>query len=196
MSPETLLVYEMNGEPLPVYHGYPLRVLVPGWGGSASVKWLINITVSEKEFDGFYMVDKYRHPKYPVAPGTKLPPKDMIVLTELDVKSIITSPVDNEKVSGEEIPIRGYAWTGEAKIKKVEVSTDLGKTWQEAKIIRDGGRYVWSLWEFRWRPRQSGYYIVMSKATDTNGRTQPVYQYWNQDGYLYNVIDKVGIHVV
>ncbi|MCX7794284.1 MAG: sulfite oxidase [Thermodesulfovibrionales bacterium] len=195
MSPETLLVYEMNGEPLPVYHGYPLRVLVPGWGGSASVKWLINITVSEKEFEGFYMVDKYRHPKNPVAPGTKVQPKDMFVLTELDVKSIITSPSDNARVSGEEISIKGYAWTGEAKIKKVEISTDLGKIWQEAKIIKDGGKFVWSLWEYKWRPKQRGYYVLMSKATDTNGRTQPLYQYWNQDGYLYNVIDKVGVHV-
>ncbi len=196
LDPNTLLVYEMNGMPLPVYHGYPLRALVPGWGGSAFVKWLITINISEKEFEGFYMVYKYRYPKSPVSPGTKVSPRDMTVLTELDVKSIITRPIDGEKVSSRDMTITGYAWTGEAEIKKVEVSTDLGRTWHKAKIIRNGGRYVWSLWEYKWRADRTGFYVLMSKATDTRGRMQPLHQDWNQDGYLYNVADKVGVHVV
>lgn len=195
LSPETLLVYEMNGQPLPTYHGYPLRVVVPGWGGAASVKWLINITVSDREYDGFYMVDKYRHPKNPVKPGTKLSPKDMFVLTELEVKSIITNPHNESKLSSEKILIKGYAWTGEGYIKKVEVSTDGGKTWQRAKIVRNEGKYVWCSWEFEWRPPQKGYYTLMSKTTDNRGRTQPFIPYWNQDGYLYNSIDRVNVYV-
>lgn len=192
---KTLLVYGMNGMPLPIYHGYPLRTLVPGWGGSASVKWLININVSEKEYEGFYMVDKYRHPRSPVKPGTKVTPKEMHVLTELDVKSIITKPLDGAKMPLGEITINGYAWTGEAEIKGVEVSTDFGRTWHKTKIIRKGGLYVWDFWEYRWRPEMPGSYPLMSRATDSKGRIQPSYQYWNQDGYLYNVIDKVWVHV-
>jgi len=195
LDPNTLLVYEMNGMQLPVYHGYPLRALVPGWGGSASVKWLKNINVSEREFGGFYMIDKYRYPKFPVSPGTKVSPMDMAVLTDLDVKSIITRPIDGAKVPSREMAITGYAWTGEAEIKKVEVSTDIGRTWHKAKIIRSGGQYVWSLWEHKWRADRPGFYLLMSRATDTRGRMQPLHQEWNQDGYLYNVVDKVGIHV-
>lgn len=195
LDSNTLLVYEMNGMPLPVYHGYPLRALVPGWGGSASVKWLININVSEKEFEGFYMTDKYRYPKSPVAPGTKVSSKDMSVLTDLDVKAIITRPINGAKVSSGEVAITGYAWTGEAEIKRVEVSTDLGRTWHMAKIIRNGGRYVWSLWEYKWRADKPGFYLFMSRAADTRGRMQPLHQDWNQDGYLYNVVDRVWVHV-
>jgi DMSO/TMAO reductase YedYZ molybdopterin-dependent catalytic subunit len=192
---KTLLVYEMNGMPLPIYHGYPLRTLVPGWGGSASVKWLININVSEKEYEGFYMVDKYRFPKFPVEPGRKVAPKEMHVLTELDVKSIITKPLDGAKMPLGEITINGYAWTGEAEIKAVEVSTDFGRTWHKAKIIRKGGLYAWDFWEYRWRSERPGSYPLMSRAADSKGRMQPSYQHWNQDGYLYNVIDKVWVHV-
>lgn len=196
LSPETLLVYEMNGKPLPIYHGFPLRVLVPGWGGAASVKWLINITVSDREYDGFYMVDKYRHPLYPIKPGTKLSPKDMYVLTELDVKSIITSPLPESRISGEKIVIKGYAWTGEGHIRKVEVSTDSGRSWHKAKIVRDEGKYVWCSWIYEWQPPQKGYYTIICKATDNRGRSQPILPLWNQDGYLYNAIDMVGVYVV
>lgn len=195
MGPETLLVYEMNGAPLPVYHGYPLRVLVPGWGGSCSVKWLVNIQVAEKEFDSLYMVDKYRTPINPVKPGTKVLPKDMAVLTDLDVRSIIFSPSDGAKISTEEVLIKGYAWTGDAEIERVDVSTDSGKTWQKAKIVKKGGRYVWSLWEYKWKAQKQGSYLLMCRATDSKGRSQPISANWNQDGYLYNAVDKVWVDV-
>lgn len=195
MSPETLLVYEMNGAPLPVYHGYPLRVLVPGWGGSCSVKWLVNIHVSEKEFDGFYMVDKYRTPVNPVKPGTKVSPKDMRVLTDLDVKSIIFSPSNGVKLSMGEVVIKGYAWTGDAEIKRVDVSSDYGRTWQKAKIVKKSGRYAWNLWEYRWKVTKPGSYLLMCRATDSKGRAQPFSPYWNQDGYLFNAVDKVWVDV-
>ncbi|MDI6802173.1 MAG: molybdopterin-dependent oxidoreductase [Thermodesulfovibrionales bacterium] len=193
MSPETLLVYEMNGAPLPVYHGYPLRVLVPGWGGSCSVKWLISIDVSEKQFDGVYMADKYRTPINPVKPGTKVSPKNMRVLTDIDVKSIIFSPSDGARVSTGEALIRGYAWTGDAEIVRVDVSTDSGRTWQKAKIVKNGERYVWSLWEYRWKAQKPGSYLLMCRATDSKGRLQPISADWNQDGYLFNAMDKVRI---
>lgn len=119
----------------------------------------------------------------------------MFVLTDLDVKSIITRPINGARVSSGEVAITGYAWTGEAEIKIVEVSTDLGRTWHKAKIIRNGGRYAWSLWEYKWRADKPGFYLLMSRAADTRGRVQPLHQDWNQDGYLYNVIDRVGVHV-
>lgn len=196
LRPETLLAFEMNGSTLPIYHGFPLRVVVPGWGGSAWVKWLTNIHISTQEFDGFYMVEKYRHPKFPVKPGTKLSPKDMKVLSELEVKSIITSPLEESKISSDKVLIKGYAWTGEATIKKVEVSTDGGKTWEKAKITRGEGRYVWCRWEYEWKPPKPGYYTLMCRATDSKGRSQPYIPFWNQDGYLYNAIDRVSIYVV
>lgn len=195
MSPETLLAFEMNGEPLPAAHGFPLRAIVPGWIGSANVKWLARVTVLEREHDGHFMVKAYRMPRSPVAPGATLDPLDMKVVTELDVKSVIARPSDGSTLKPGTVRVAGAAWAGQQEIERVEVSTDFGRTWQPARLGADRARHAWRLWEFDWVVRERGAYVVMARATDTLGRIQPILPSWNPKGYLWNVIDRVRVNV-
>lgn len=195
MAPETLLAYEMNGEPLPAVHGFPLRAIVPGWIGSANVKWLVRVAVLEQPHDGHFMVKGYRFPRSPVAPGEKVDPKDMEVVTELDVKSVIAQPGDGARIATGSVKVTGAAWAGEAEIARVDVSTDFGRTWQPARLGADRARYAWRLWELDWMVRERGAYLLMSRATDSRGRTQPIAPFWNPNGYLWNVVDQVQVRV-
>ena len=191
----TLLAYEMNGEPLPVAHGFPLRALVPGWEGAYSVKWLTHIRVSEKDHDGAFTQAGYRRPRRPVKPGTLVAPADTVPVRELPIKSLITSVADDAVVSGGVVSIAGFAWVGDAEIRRVDVSTDSGRTWHAARLGRDRARYAWRQFEYAWRPRDSGSYAVLSRATDSRGRVQPIVAEWNPAGYLWNAIDQVRLDV-
>jgi DMSO/TMAO reductase YedYZ molybdopterin-dependent catalytic subunit len=186
----------MNGEELPRLHGFPLRLIVPGWEAAASTKWLTNIRVSEAEADGFFMKTAYRLPNRSVAPGSTVDPKDMVPYTTLDVKSIFTSPLEGSVFgAGAAIDLRGFAWAGEADITRVDVSTDFGRTWTPAALDADKAKYTWRRFRYAWKPARRGSYVVMSRATDSLGRTQPVIPSWNPSGYMYNVVDKVRINV-
>ena len=191
----TLLAYEMNGEPLPVPHGFPLRAVVPGWEGAYSVKWLTHIRVSDREHDGPFTQSGYRRPRRPVKPGTLVAPADTVPVRELPVKSLITSVADDAIVSGGAVRIAGFAWVGDAEIRRVDVSTDNGRTWDEARLGRDRAQYAWRQFEHMWRPAESGSYAVMSRATDSRGRVQPIVAEWNPAGYLWNAIDQVRLNV-
>lgn len=195
LHPDTLLVHTMNGEPLPVLHGYPLRVIPAGWVGSACVKWLVNIRVLQQPYDGHFMVKSYRMPRSPVAPGAQVDPKEMVSLTGLEVKSLLTAPLNDATVAPGRLTVRGMAWGGEADIAKVEVSTDFGRTWELARLGKDQARYAWRLWEYEWEIAEPGSYLLMSRATDVGGRTQPIEQIWNPSGYLWNVIPRVRVNV-
>ncbi len=196
LHPATLLAYEMNGEPLPLQHGFPLRGIVPGWEGAAWVKWLTRLTVQEREGDGFFMTNAYRYPKRPVAPGEAVDPADMQVLASLDVKSLITAPRTLTWVMpGEAVEIRGAAWAGEAEVARVEVSTDGGKTWMEAELTNERAPFAWRRFRRPWRPMASRRYEILSRATDTRGRTQPEVARWNPSGYLWNAPDRVVVDV-
>lgn len=194
--PATLLAYEMNGEPLPVQHGFPLRLIVPGWEGAACVKWLIKGTVQDHEADGFFMKTAYRHPTRSLAPGEPIDAADMRPVTSLAVKSLITRPAANARVApGEAVEVRGAAWAGENEIVRVEVSTDLGRSWQPAELEADRAPFAWRRFHYQWKtPTERGSYAVMSRAADSRGRVQPVAEQWNPSGYLYNVVDQVWIH--
>src|SRR5579863_1809044 len=128
LDPNTLLAYEMNGEALPLKHGFPLRVVAPGWAGDSWAKWVTSIRVLEKEADGFWMKGAYRHPGKPVAPGTAVPPEQMQPVTSLRVKSVIASPLDGATVMpAKAAAIRGVAWSGDGgAVTAVEVSVDGG----------------------------------------------------------------------
>lgn len=192
---DTILAYEMNGQPIPVLHGFPLRAIVPGWEGAYSVKWLNSIQVIDHEHDGFFVKTAYRYPNKRVAPGATVDAKDMVPLTGLAVKSFINSPLDGAKVRGGALQVTGFAWAGEADVTKVEISTDNGSTWQPARFGKDHARYTWRQFEYEWRVTEPGSYLVMSRATDDKGRIQPVAAQWNPSGYLWNVIDRVRINV-
>jgi DMSO/TMAO reductase YedYZ molybdopterin-dependent catalytic subunit len=195
LDADTILAYEMNGEALPFLHGFPLRVVVPGWEGAYAVKWLTDIQVIEKEYDGFFVKTAYRFPNRPVAPGEVVAPQDTIPLTGLVVKSFINSPLDGATVATGKIRMSGFAWAGESNIAKVDVSMDNGSSWFPAKLGKEREHYAWQSFEYEFDISRPGSYLLMSRATDDKGNVQPVAPWWNQSGYLWNVIDKVRINV-
>jgi DMSO/TMAO reductase YedYZ molybdopterin-dependent catalytic subunit len=195
LDPDTILAYEMSGEPLPILHGFPLRAIVPGWEGAYAVKWLTDIQVIEKEFDGFFVKTAYRFPNRPVAPGEAVDPKDMAPLTRLVVKSLIKSPLDGATVPPGKVRLSGFAWAGESNILRVDVSMDNGNAWLPATLGAQRERYAWQSFEYEFNITKPGSYLLMSRATDDKGEVQPIAQRWNPLGYLWNVIDKVRIDV-
>jgi len=195
----TLLAYEMNGETLPVKHGFPLRVVAPGWASDSWAKWLISIRVLDKEHDGFWMKSAYRHPGKPVAPGTAVPPDQMQPVTSLRVKSVIAAPLDGAQAAvGSALTIRGVAWSGDAgPVTAVDVSIDGGRNWRPASLNEDQRtQFGWRQWEFKWTPSQEAYYTILARARDAAGNTQPFDQEWNPSGYGWNVVPRVGVDVV
>jgi sulfite oxidase len=196
MHPDTLLSYKMNGEDIPIEHGFPVRLIVPGWEAAASTKWIANIRVSQTEADGFFFKTAYRIPNRPVSPGTAVDPNDMVPYTALDVKSIFTFPREGTTVRADSsTELRGFAWAGEADITRVDVSTDFGRTWIAASLYPDKAKYAWRRFRYIWKPDRRGSFVAMSRATDSHGRTQPLVPSWNPAGYLYNVVDRVRINV-
>lgn len=194
LDSDTLIATQMNGAGLTRHHGYPARALVPGWIGAASCKWLTEIKVLENEFAGNFMSPGYRYPNQPVKPGDTVKPEDTHVLTGLKVKSVISAPGEGVSVKAGTVHVHGAAWAGEADIVKVEISTDAGTSWNPAKLGREEAHYAWRLWKYEWRAK-AGDYTIQSRATDSQGRTQPATPEWNPSGYLYNAIDQVKIHV-
>jgi sulfite oxidase len=195
MDEDTLVATQMNGVPLTKHHGFPARALVPGWIGAASCKWLAEIKVLDREFEGNFMNPAYRFPNQPIKPGEAVKPEDTHPVTALGVKSVIAGPADGATIKAASFAIHGAAWAGEADITKVEVSTDSGSTWNPARLTTEHARYAWRLWSYAWKPAKAGDYVVMSRATDSQGRIQPATAAWNPSGYLYNAIDQVKVHV-
>ena len=194
MEENTLIAWDMNGAPLPKVHGYPIRLLVPGWAGSASTKWLHTLTVLDAPFKGTYMDDSYRIPRYPVAPGERMP-KDAVSTEAWPVKSMITAPAPNAKFRvGEPILVRGKAWVGEGAIERVEISLDEGVTWQAAHDPR-GDKYAWRGFRFLHRPQRPGYQTFLARAWDDKGNAQPLVSPWNPLGYFWNGVHRVGVTV-
>jgi DMSO/TMAO reductase YedYZ molybdopterin-dependent catalytic subunit len=195
LDASTILAYEMNGEPLPVAHGFPLRAIVPGWEAAYSIKWLTHLEVRDREHDGFWVQTAYRYPTMRVAPGAAVDPKNMAPLGGLAVKSIITAPTDGAAVALGEISIMGFAWAGEANVTRVEVSVDNGSTWTAAVLGSDRARYAWRQYRFNWRPEKPGSFVVLARASDDRGRVQPIVPHWNPSGYLWNAVDQIRVNV-
>jgi DMSO/TMAO reductase YedYZ molybdopterin-dependent catalytic subunit len=195
IHPDTLLALQMNGEALPALHGFPLRMIVPGWDGTSWVKWVNSLIVANEPDQGFFMNPAYRFPKHPGAPGTPVDRADLVVVEGMPVKSYITSPADGDKVPLAPLTLRGMAWAGEERIAKVEISTDGGSSWTEAQLSPKSLPFTWRLWTQEWRPSSHGYFTVLSRATDSSGRVQPIVAAWNPSGYLFNAIDRIGVMV-
>jgi DMSO/TMAO reductase YedYZ molybdopterin-dependent catalytic subunit len=185
----TLLAFEMNGEPLPLKHGYPLRALALGWTGANCVKWLYKITVMEKPFEGFFMDKVYR-----VFQKGQEPDKGQYV-TSLNLKSIITQPMKGERIRAGKITVLGAAYAGENEIGRVEISADHGKNWVSAKCIGPHEQYAWRQWQYIWEVEEKGSYTIMSRATDVEGRQQPLNASWNVLGYGNNGILEHAINI-
>ncbi len=197
LDPNTLLAYEMNGETLPVKHGFPLRLIAPGWASDSWCKWLTTLTVLDKEFDGFWMKNAYRRPDHPVAPGTALTPEEMVPVTSLKVKSVIAAPLSGAVVPpGQPVTFKGVAWGGDTgPISMVDISVDGGRTWRQAELGREKSQFGWRQWQFTWTPPRESYYNVMARAKDIAGNIQPAVEEWNPSGYSWNVVQAIGINV-
>lgn len=183
LHPDTMLAWEMNGKPLTAEHGFPIRVIAPGWASDSWVKWLTRIEVLDHEFDGFWMKTAYRHPAGHVAPGTAVDPKDMTPVTDLNVKSVIARP--GEWAAPGLVAVRGVAWSNESPVTKVEVSSDAGKTWQTARLEGKPTKYGFRRFVYEWRASE-GSYTLMSRAANAAGAVQPLEAEWNPNGYLNN----------
>jgi DMSO/TMAO reductase YedYZ molybdopterin-dependent catalytic subunit len=168
-SAEVLLAYKMNGAVLPEAHGFPLRAIVGGWYGMASVKWLSRIIVADRPFDGFFQGIDYAYWERRYGLPTLKP------ITEMDVKASIAQPEAGATVpANATVRVHGAAWAGESEPAKVEVSTDSGGTWAEAKLLGEGAPMAWRLWEFNWKTPADGKRVLMARATDKRGRVQPM----------------------
>jgi DMSO/TMAO reductase YedYZ molybdopterin-dependent catalytic subunit len=185
---DVLLAYAMNGEPLPVEHGYPLRLIVPRWYAVASVKWLTEIEVIDRTFTGYYQGHKYRYEWERDGRSVSEP------VTLQRVRALITEPSAQAEVRPGELAIRGVAWSGAAPIARIEVSVN-GGDWQEARLVSERNRYSWQWWELITRVETSERLVLRARATDLAGRTQPERAEWNRLGYGNNEIQDVPIRV-
>lgn len=198
LEEETLLAWAMNGEDIPVMNGYPLRLVIGGWPASVSGKWLSRISVRDRVHDGPKMeAPSYRIPNHPVAPGEEVADEDFKIIEAMPVKSLITYPRTGAMIDlGRKLEVRGKAWAGDLEVKKVEVSIDFGATWQTCSLERPQNRLAWQLWSAEITMPEEGYYEVWAKATDSEGRAQPmVVPGWNPKGYLNNATHRIAVKV-
>ena len=168
MAATTLLVFKMNGEPLPAQNGGPLRALVAGWYGMDSVKWLRQITVAREPFAGFYQARRYYEARRAGDLTTRGP------LGAMRLKSQIARPINDAQLPLAPFLIVGAAWCGDAEIARVEVTTDGGRTWQAAKLGAEHAPLAWRLWTYEWQPAAAGKTIIAARAYDTRGLAQPI----------------------
>ena len=195
LHPDTLLAYEMNGRPLPLPHGAPLRVITPGWMAESCIKWLTHIELREDEASGYFMQTAYRVPVKSEHSDTGMTDNATAPVEVMPVKSLISSPEDGQAVLAGGVRIKGVAWAGETRIAKVEISIDEGNTWQPAQLVGDDRLYAWRQWQFLWQATVQGTFAIVCRATDERGHVQPAVTSWNPSGFLWNGWDRVTVRV-
>lgn len=188
---DVLLALQLNGEPLSASHGFPLRAVVPGWFGMASVKWLERIVVTDAPFHGYYQSIDYTYWEERAGLPTLVP------LAEMRTKAQIARPAPGETIAaGAEYRMHGAAWSGEREIVRVEISSDDGATWAEATLVDEARKHGWRFWEFGWRvPEKAGAYRVMARATDAAGETQPAARRDEYGTYMVNHCLPIDVQV-
>jgi DMSO/TMAO reductase YedYZ molybdopterin-dependent catalytic subunit len=190
---EVLLVWAINGRPLPPQHGYPLRLIVPGWYGMTNVKWLRSITVTDETFEGYQQARAYH---YRVVEGeagdpvTRMFPRALMVPPGVPDFMSRTRYVDPGIVG-----VEGRAWSGRGAITKVELSDDAGATWREARLEPPISRFAWCAWSCEWDARRPGDFELCVRATDSAGNVQPDRQNWNFEGVQNNAVQRVRVRV-
>ena len=199
LDEHTLIAWEMNGQPLPALHGFPLRVVTPGWPGSTSIKWLKRIFVRNKEHDGPKMGGySYRVPRYTVSPGSHISKNDMKIIESMPVKSLITFPKSPLNLKNKKsFLVRGHAWAGDRSVKAVDLSINFGASWLETSLAAPINPYAWQNWNTVINFPQKGYYEIWARATDIAGEMQPmVVPGWNPKGYLNNAMHRIAVNVI
>jgi sulfane dehydrogenase subunit SoxC len=190
---EAILAYEINGVPLPPQHGFPLRLVVPGWYGMTSVKWLSRISAVAEPFGGYQMLHSYRLRQIEDEEGS--------AVTRMRPRSLVTPPgipefaTRRRFVPAGRCDLHGRAWSGFGEIESVEVSVDGGRNWADAEDEDSGlGRWAWRSWTFAW-DAEPGEYELCSRARDAAGNEQPALPAWNLGGYANNALQRVAVTV-
>jgi len=188
---DVLLAYKMNDVDLPPEHGFPLRAIVPGWYAMASIKWLQRIIVTDEPFTGYYQTLDYAFWK------RRGDLAELVPLSEIQIKAEIARPSEGEMVpANSKLRVHGAAWTSDGKITKVEISVDRGTNWNEARLLDKPVLNAWRFWEFDWRtPAKSGKQILVARATDSRGRTQPVERDPDRGTYMINHLLPITVEV-
>jgi DMSO/TMAO reductase YedYZ molybdopterin-dependent catalytic subunit len=188
---DVLLAYRMNDVDLPPEHGFPVRAIVPGWYAVASIKWLKRIIVTDRPFNGYYQTLDYAFWK------RRGDNAELVPLSEVQIKAEIARPNEGETVpANSNARVQGAAWTSDGEITKVELSTDSGKTWNEAKLLGESKPNSWRLWEFNWKtPARPGKATLIARATDSNGRTQPTKRDQDRGTYMINHLLPITVEV-
>jgi DMSO/TMAO reductase YedYZ molybdopterin-dependent catalytic subunit len=193
LLPDMLLAYAMNGAPLPPQHGFPLRLVAPGWYGMAHVKWLTDITLVDRPFTGFQQATAYRLRQTPDDEGdpvTRIAPRALVIppgFPDFMSRARVVRPG--------KVLLQGRAWSGRAPIAAVEVSVDNGQTWAPASVRPDENRWAWQAWAYEWEAAP-GEYVLTARATTTDGEAQPVDQAWNRGGFANNAAQQVPVWCV
>ncbi|MFH5926382.1 sulfite oxidase [Roseomonas xinghualingensis] len=198
LSPETLLAFEMNGQPLTLLHGAPLRIVAPGFPGSAWQKWIHRITLRDREHDGAKMTGyDYRLPSRPLRPGEVPPASEMAVMEDMPVKSLIVSPASGGSLqAGRPTEITGFAWSGHVPLAGLELSMDAGRSWRPVPLRPPASRFAWVPFSLSWTPGDTGETTILSRARDARGGIQPVDDApWNPKGYANNRCHRVTVMV-
>ena len=198
MGEENLIAFEQNGEAIHPMNGAPLRLVVPGWPGSCSQKWLTGITLAPEKWTGTKMAPpSYSVPAYPVQPGTEVPDSDFVTIESMIVKSLITSPRSGTTLGAGQrtLRLRGHAWAGDNTVTRVELSNDFGASWSEATLSELPNPYSWATWQGDVAFPTHGYYEVWARATDDSGAVQPFAVPWNPKGYMNNAMHRVAVMV-
>jgi DMSO/TMAO reductase YedYZ molybdopterin-dependent catalytic subunit len=195
---ESLLAWAINGEPLPLMHGRPLRIVCAGWPASVSGKWVNRIMIRDRVHDGEKMTGQsYRMPCEPAAPGSDVADADMCIIESMPVRSVITFPRSGStQPLHAALDLRGHAWAGDLSVRSVYTSIDFGVTWQKARLERPANRLAWQHFTQSIEFPQPGYYEVWARAADSEGRSQPmVLPGWNPRGYLNNACHRIAVSV-
>ena len=199
MDENNLIVWAMNGQPLPNIHGGPVRLIIPGWPGSVSAKWLTRVWVRDRPHDGQGMGGtSYRVAIKPMIPGDKADEKNFRDLESMPVRSLITSPANGARLPAgtREVALRGAAWAGDLTVRQVDVSIDFGATWQPAKLDSPKNPFDWQRWTATVKLPSEGYYEIWTRGTDSKGIMQPhVAGNWNPQGYGANPMHRIAVLV-
>lgn len=189
MDENVILAFRMNGSPLPMSHGYPIRLNVPGWYGMASVKWLDEVSLISEPFEGRFQSSSYVYSRRDGASS--------IPVTKMRVKSLITAPSEEAEVKCLSlVVVSGLAWSGYGKIERVEIRFGHSR-WRRAKLVGQNlGRFCWRRWAYRWVPDEPGRYIISSRAVDESGNSQPEAEVFDELGYGYNTVTRISVRAV
>ncbi len=197
MDEDTLIVFAMNGAPIPHIHGAPIRLLVPGWPGSLSQKWLTRIQLRDKPHDGAGMGGtSYRVPVRPIIPGSNNNGADFTDMTSMPVRSILSSHAHGTRLPAgtRSLDVRGAAWAGDLTVRAVDVSVDFGASWSAMQVAAPANRHAWQRWQGRVALPADGYYEIWYRATDSAGQMQPhAAANWNPQGYGANPISRAAV---